>query len=224
MGPLGVPAATVFLPAWSAVAISYPVGRRRSRRSSSIGLGILAWPPQPVAGLIRIEDIALGAAVALVVGLLMWPRGAVGYLRLDWPPLRAGNAYLAAALGSFAGRCTAGLRRAAAACCQRRRTGEPDLRHRTHAAGSGRGPTSLDHRDRRPPTCSSPPVAWSTTSPRRRPPSTRIPTSRQPSPPQGCAARPTGRTSPPPSSPTDSPERPAPTIRCPPRPCHGGEP
>ena len=72
----------VFLAAWSAVAISYPVGQAafsgprphrhrhprlaaRSRHSDSSGS----------------RTSLLGAAVALVVGLLMWPRGAVGYLR-----------------------------------------------------------------------------------------------------------------------------------------------
>jgi hypothetical protein len=33
-----------------------------------------------MTGLIRVEDVALGGAVSLVVGLLLWPRGAVQVL------------------------------------------------------------------------------------------------------------------------------------------------
>lgn len=92
----------VFLAAWSAVAISYPVGQAAFSALVLIGMGILNWPPQPSLGLVRIEDVLLGAAVALVVGFLMWPRGAVGYLRLQLADaLTSGNAYLTAALGAF---------------------------------------------------------------------------------------------------------------------------
>jgi uncharacterized membrane protein YccC len=34
-------------------------------------------------GLVRIEDVALGCAVSLVVGLLFWPRGATAANRAD---------------------------------------------------------------------------------------------------------------------------------------------
>ncbi len=92
----------VFLAAWSAVAISYPVGQAAFSALVLIGMGILDWPPQPALGLVRIEDVLLGAAVALVVGFLMWPRGAVGYLRHQLSEaLTSGNAYLTAAIGAF---------------------------------------------------------------------------------------------------------------------------
>ena len=94
---------TVFLATWSASAINYPVGQAAFSALILISLAIVVWPPQLSTGLIRIEDIALGAAVALVVGLLMWPRGAVGYLRRELAEaIRAAGAYMSAALGSFA--------------------------------------------------------------------------------------------------------------------------
>jgi uncharacterized membrane protein YccC len=34
-------------------------------------------------GLVRVEDVALGGAVSLVVGLLFWPRGAAAALKSD---------------------------------------------------------------------------------------------------------------------------------------------
>lgn len=43
-------------------------------------------------GLVRIEDVAMGAAISLLVGLLLWPRGAVAVLRRD-----LGHAYGAGA-------------------------------------------------------------------------------------------------------------------------------
>jgi hypothetical protein len=93
----------VFLAAWSAAAVSYPVGQAAFSALILISLAIVEWPPRLSTGLVRIEDIALGAGVALVVGLLMWPRGAVGYLRRDLADAtRTAGAYMSAALGSFA--------------------------------------------------------------------------------------------------------------------------
>jgi uncharacterized membrane protein YccC len=92
----------VFLAAWSAIAVSYPVGQAAFSALVLVGMGILNWPPQPTLGLIRVEDVLLGAAVALVVGFLMWPRGAVGYLRLQLSDaLSSGNTYLTASIDAF---------------------------------------------------------------------------------------------------------------------------
>ena len=92
----------VFLAAWSAIAVSYPVGQAAFSALVLIGMGILSWPPQPSLGLVRIEDVLFGAAVALVVGFLMWPRGAVGYLRHQLADaLTSGNAYLTATISAF---------------------------------------------------------------------------------------------------------------------------
>src|SRR4029077_12098703 len=50
-------------------------------------------------GLLRIEDIALGCAVSLVVGLLLWPRGAAAALRKAIAEAYADSArYLASAV------------------------------------------------------------------------------------------------------------------------------
>lgn len=54
-------------------------------------------------GLIRIEDVAIGCAVSLVVGALFWPRGATGALRIA---LAEAYAECAAYLRVAAERCT----------------------------------------------------------------------------------------------------------------------
>jgi uncharacterized membrane protein YccC len=60
-------------------------------------------------GLVRIEDVALGCLVSLVVGLLLWPRGAGAALgRALSQAYRDGAAYLAAAVAFGVGRCDAG--------------------------------------------------------------------------------------------------------------------
>jgi uncharacterized membrane protein YccC len=59
-------------------------------------------------GLVRIEDVALGCAASLVVGLLLWPRGAGGALgRALAEAYRDSAAYLAAAVAYGVGRCDA---------------------------------------------------------------------------------------------------------------------
>ena len=66
-------------------------------------------------GLLRVEDIALGCAVSLVVGLLFWPRGARAELRTALAEAYAGSArYLASAVQFGVGRCDAALPPAAA--------------------------------------------------------------------------------------------------------------
>ncbi|MHA7984228.1 FUSC family protein [Rathayibacter sp. CAU 1779] len=77
-------------------------------------------------GLVRIEDVALGCLVSLVVGLLFWPRGAAAALRVALADAYSALAdYLAAAVAFGVDRCdataqghqepTAESRRAAAA-------------------------------------------------------------------------------------------------------------
>lgn len=66
-------------------------------------------------GLLRVEDIALGCAVSLVVGLLFWPRGAGAALRTALAEAYSGSArYLASAVEFGVGRCDAALPAAAA--------------------------------------------------------------------------------------------------------------
>lgn len=90
---------TVFLAAWAPVAISFPVGQAAFSGFILIALGIIVWPPKLELGLVRIQDILIGIAVALVVGLFMWPRGALGALHAEIADgLRASAAYLALAL------------------------------------------------------------------------------------------------------------------------------
>ena len=93
-----LPVAT-FLAAWAAVAIGFTSGQFAFSMMILFALGIVNWPPQPALAIVRLEDIALGAGVAIVVGVLLWPRGAVGHLRREVSiALRAAADYLAAAI------------------------------------------------------------------------------------------------------------------------------
>ncbi|HEY1825258.1 MAG TPA: FUSC family protein, partial [Acidimicrobiales bacterium] len=62
-------------------------------------------------GVIRIEDVALGCAVSLVVGLLLWPRGASALLRRSVSgAMDAAVTYLAATVAYGLSRCDPDLR------------------------------------------------------------------------------------------------------------------
>jgi uncharacterized membrane protein YccC len=56
-------------------------------------------------GVVRIEDVALGCAASLVVGALLWPRGAIGVVRDDLADaFRQGGSYLAESIDWILGR------------------------------------------------------------------------------------------------------------------------
>src|SRR4029077_30276 len=70
----------VLLAAYAPRAISFAAGQA----GFTITLFVLFNIIQPVGwrvGLVRIEDVAIGFAISLVVGLLFWPRGAAALLR-----------------------------------------------------------------------------------------------------------------------------------------------
>lgn len=91
-----------FAAAWAGSAVNFPSGQAAFTAMVLVALGILNWPPDPAIGLVRIEDIAIGAAVAFVVGLLLWPRGAAAYLRTRLAAsIRASTAHLDAAVTAF---------------------------------------------------------------------------------------------------------------------------
>ena len=88
---------------WATGAVSYPSGQVAFSAMVLVALGILQWPPKVEDGITRIEDIALGAGVALLVGFLFWPRGAAGYLRARIADaISAAGAYLSTTLRAFA--------------------------------------------------------------------------------------------------------------------------
>jgi uncharacterized membrane protein YccC len=73
---------SILLAAYAPRAISFAAGQARF----TVVLFVLFNIIQPVGwrvGLIRVEDIAIGFAISLGVGLLFWPRGADALLRED---------------------------------------------------------------------------------------------------------------------------------------------
>lgn len=92
----------VFLAAWSGAALGYAAGQAAFTALVLIAVGIIHWPEPPSLALIRLEDVAIGAVVALVVALLLWPRGAVGAVRQRLAEsTQLAGAFLGRAVGSF---------------------------------------------------------------------------------------------------------------------------
>jgi hypothetical protein len=86
-------------------AISFAAGQAAFTLTLLILFNILA-PEGWQIGLVRIEDVALGSAVSLAVGLLLWPRGAGAALGEALADAYADSAnYLAAAVRFGVGRC-----------------------------------------------------------------------------------------------------------------------
>ena len=78
----GVLPVAILLAAYAPRAISFAAGQA----GFTVVLFVLFNLIQPVGwrvGLIRVEDIAIGFAISLGVGLLFWPRGAAALLRRD---------------------------------------------------------------------------------------------------------------------------------------------
>src|SRR3954468_7492293 len=76
----GVLPVAVFLAAYAPRAISFAAGQA----GFTVVLFVLFNIIQPVGwsvGLVRFEDVAIGFAISLLVGLLFWPRGAASLLR-----------------------------------------------------------------------------------------------------------------------------------------------
>jgi uncharacterized membrane protein YccC len=70
----------VFLAGWSAVALKYPIAQASFTGFVLIMIAITRWPPNLLTGTSRIVDIALGATIAVIVAVIIWPHGALGAL------------------------------------------------------------------------------------------------------------------------------------------------
>jgi uncharacterized membrane protein YccC len=113
----------ILLAAYAPRAISFAAGQA----GFTVVLFVLFNIIQPIGwevGLIRIEDVAIGFAVSLGVGLLFWPRGATALLRQNLAAAYARSAdYVAAAVRQLVGggdtAPSAGAAQAAAAAVDR---------------------------------------------------------------------------------------------------------
>jgi uncharacterized membrane protein YccC len=65
----------IFLAAYTPTAVGFAVGQAAFTILVVVLFNLIA-PAGWTVGLVRVEDIALGTGVSVVVGLLMWPRGA----------------------------------------------------------------------------------------------------------------------------------------------------
>jgi uncharacterized membrane protein YccC len=128
-------------------AISFAAGQA----AFTLTLVILFNLIQPAGwqvGLVRLEDIGLGCAVSIVVGLLFWPRGASAVLRRALADAYAGSAaYLAGAVEYGILRCTSQGPRPAAPTGQAIRAAAADRRlddaFRAYLAEHGPKPMTL---------------------------------------------------------------------------------
>ncbi len=87
-----------FLAGYTPGAVNYVVGQAAFTVLVVMTFNLIV-PGGWRTGLVRVQDIAIGAGVAVAVGALVWPRGARGVARTSFAELlRAGNAHLHAAL------------------------------------------------------------------------------------------------------------------------------
>jgi hypothetical protein len=95
----------VLVAGFAPAAVSFAAGQAAFTLALVILYNIIA-PSGWQVGLLRVEDVALGCAVSLAVGLLFWPRGAVGALRHGLAEAYTDSAaYLVAAVRFGMGRC-----------------------------------------------------------------------------------------------------------------------
>jgi len=95
----------ILLAGLAPAAVSFAAGQAAFTLTLLILFNILA-PAGWRIGIVRIEDVALGGAVSLVVGLLFWPRGAAAALGTALADAyRSSVAYLADAVSYGIGRC-----------------------------------------------------------------------------------------------------------------------
>jgi hypothetical protein len=98
----------VLLAGLAPAAISFTAGQAAFTLTLLILYNLLA-PAGWRVGLVRIEDVALGGAVSLAVGLMLWPRGAAAALGRALSAAYVDSAgYLAGAVAYGMGRCDAG--------------------------------------------------------------------------------------------------------------------
>jgi len=99
----------ILVAGFAPAAISFAAGQA----AFTVTLVILFNILQPAGwhvGLLRVEDVAIGCAVSLLVGLALWPRGAAGALARALAQAYAESArYFAAAVRFGIGRCDSGL-------------------------------------------------------------------------------------------------------------------
>ena len=93
----------VLVAGYAPIRISFLAGQA----AFTVLLAVLFNIVQPTGwrvGLVRVEDVAIGCGVSLVVGLLLWPRGAAPVVSLDLADAyRSGVAYLSSAVHTLIG-------------------------------------------------------------------------------------------------------------------------
>jgi hypothetical protein len=92
----------VFAAAWTPVVLKYPMAQAAFTGFVLLIVGLVDWPPSLQTGEIRIVDAALGAVIAVGVGVMLWPRGTSSALRQELAAdTQAAWAYLRLILRSF---------------------------------------------------------------------------------------------------------------------------
>src|SRR5206468_1005549 len=96
----------VFLAAYTPTAVHFMIGQAMFTLLVVV-LFNLIQPEGWRTGLVRVEDILVGAGTAVIVGTIFWPRGAHGQLGASLASLfEAGGAYFATAVRRLLGRAT----------------------------------------------------------------------------------------------------------------------
>jgi uncharacterized membrane protein YccC len=90
----------VFLAAYTPGAVNFVVGQAAFTVFVVVLFNLLV-PEGWHTGLVRVQDVAIGAGISVMVGALLWPRGARGVARRTFADLlHAGSEHLRLALGA----------------------------------------------------------------------------------------------------------------------------
>src|SRR4029077_17997253 len=93
----------IFLASYAASAVGFVTGQAAFTLTVIIIFNLIS-PVGWQVGLVRIEDVAVGTGISIVVGVLLWPRGARRDLaRATAGFYRAARAYVAQAFGLVLG-------------------------------------------------------------------------------------------------------------------------
>lgn len=88
-----------FLAVYTQATTAYVIGQAAFSLFVIVAFSIANWPPDLGVAAQRVEDIAYGAAISVVVALLMWPRGVIAGLRSNVADaIRRANAVLIGAV------------------------------------------------------------------------------------------------------------------------------
>ena len=91
-----------FLAVYAQAAIGFVVGQAAFSIFVIVGLTITSWPPNLTTATDRLQDVAVGAVISVIIAVLLWPRGVLHGMTMNVAAaIRASNALLRQSLDAM---------------------------------------------------------------------------------------------------------------------------